>query len=197
MNQLSSTPRTFRQNQNYSKYIIILLILIGFTARLFPHVPNFTPIGALALFSGLYLSRKWAFFLPLVTMFLSDLVIGFYNPAIMLSVYLSFAAVVGIGFLVKRKKQFSTVLLGTLCGSILFFLTTNSAVWAFGTMYPNSASGLLQSYIMAIPFFKNSLLGDLFYTGVFVGMMEATRSYIKNYQAKKTLRISLHTTHMD
>lgn len=158
--------------KNNSVPIIIILILLGFTARLFPHAPNFTPIGALALFSGLYLSKKWAFILPLMTMFLSDLVIGFYNPAIMISVYLSFAAIVGIGLIVKRKKQFSTVLFGTLLGSILFFLITNAAVWAFGTMYPNTAFGLFQSYIMAFPFFKNSLLGDLFYTGVLVGAAE-------------------------
>ena len=172
-------PHSASQNLNYSAYIIVLLIFLGFTARLFPHAPNFAPIGALALFSGLYLPRKWAFVLPLFIMFLSDLVIGFYNPAIMLSVYGSFVIIAGIGLLVKRKKQFSTVLLGTLSGSILFFLITNAAVWAFGTMYPHSTYGLLQSYTMAIPFFKNSLLGDLFYTGVLVGVVEVVKIFYK------------------
>lgn len=150
----------------------LTLVALGFVARLLPHPPNFAPIGAVAIFSGLYLPRRFAILLPITAMLASDFLIGFYSFPIMLSVYGSFALMGAIGLLVRRRKTFPTVVAGTLVGSVAFFLITNAAVWAFGTMYPHSAGGLLQSYAMAIPFFRNSLLGDLFYTGVLAGSME-------------------------
>jgi len=172
--------------QNYI-VLVIILIMLGFGARLLPHPANFAPIGALALFAGLYLPRKWALVLPLVAMLASDAIIGFYSWKIMLAVYASFAIVVGIGALARRYKKFHTILAGTVLGSIIFFLVTNAAVWAFGTMYTLDFSGLMHSYTMALPFFRNSLLGDLFYTGVLVGVAEGimylhqkTKSYVTN-----------------
>lgn len=155
------------------KYIIpILLIILGFVARLLPHPANFAPVGAIALFGGLYLPKKWAIILPLIAMFVSDIFIGFYTWQIMLSVYAGFALMGLIGLIVRKNKAFATVIGGTLLGSILFFLITNAAVWQFGTMYAHNFSGLIQSYFMALPFFKNSLFGDLFYVGVMVGGFE-------------------------
>ena len=72
----------------------------------------------------------------------------------------------------KENKKVHTILGGTILGSILFFIITNFTVWSFGTMYVNNISGLLQCYYMAIPFFRNSLVGDIFYVGVLVGSME-------------------------
>jgi len=155
------------------KYLIpTLLIILGLVSRLLPHPANFAPIGAIALFGALYLPKKWALILPIMAMFVSDIFIGFYSWQIMLCVYTSFALMGLIGLWVRKNKQFSTVLGGTLLGSILFFLITNTAVWAFGTMYTHNIPGLMQSYLMAIPFFKNSLLGDLFYVGLMVGGFE-------------------------
>ena len=153
--------------------IAAALILLGVSARFMPHPANVAPIGAIALFGGLYLNKRMAFVLPVAAMLVSDLFIGFYNWKTMAAVYISFLAMVGIGLVVKRHKKFSTIVGGTLLGSLLFFLITNAAVWAFGTLYPYTIEGLLSSYAMAIPFFKNSLMGDLFYTGVLVGSMEA------------------------
>lgn len=157
----------------------LLLIFFGFTARLLPHPANFAPIGAIALFGGIYLPKRLALIAPLGAMILSDLFIGFYSLPIMLSVYASFTLMNLIGFWVRERKRFSTVLGGTLLGSILFYLITNAAVWAFGTMYPPTFQGLLQSYIMAIPFFRNSLFGDLFYMGLLVGSYEAITYWLK------------------
>lgn len=155
------------------KYLIpILLIILGFAARLLPHPANFAPIGAIALFGGLYLPKKWAIILPLVAMFIGDIFIGFYSWQIMLSVYASFALMGLIGLLVRKNKKFSTVVGGTLLGSILFFLITNATVVFFGAMYAHNFSGLMQSYFMALPFFKNSLLGDIFYVAVLAGGYE-------------------------
>jgi hypothetical protein len=165
----------------FTKVIIpILLIALGFTSRLLPHPANFAPIGAIALFAGMYLPKKWAIVLPLAVMFVSDIFIGFYSWQIMLAVYASFALVSVIGLVVRNNnhassagKKILNVFNGTLLGSILFFLITNGAVWMFGTMYIHNLSGLMQSYISAIPFFRNSLFGDLFYVGLMVGGFEA------------------------
>lgn len=157
----------------YKNHVLIAtLIILGISARLLPHPANFAPIGALALFGSLYLPRRWALIVPLGALMLSDAIIGFYSPKMMISVYLSFALVDLIGLWVKKHKNFRTILGGTLLGSTLFFLITNAAVWGFGTMYTLDFSGLIQSYQMALPFFRNSLLGDLFYTGVLVGVVE-------------------------
>ncbi|MDD4271198.1 MAG: hypothetical protein PHF50_00080 [Patescibacteria group bacterium] len=156
------------------KYLpVFILITLGIAARFLPHPANFAPIGAIAIFSGLYLPKKWAVVLPLAAMFFSDLFIGFYTWPIMLSVYAGFIIMGLIGLMVRKNKKLSTVLGGTILGSMMFYLITNAAVWAFGSLYPHTIAGLMQSYYMAIPFFRNSLLGDLFYTGVLVGAYEA------------------------
>lgn len=169
------------------KYIpALLLILLGISTRLLPHPANFAPIAAIALFAGIYLPKKFAIILPMVAMFLSDLVLGFYLWPVMISVYFSFAITGLLGLAIQKHKRVSTVLGGALLASILFFIITNGAVWAFGTMYSHNLNGLIQSYLMALPFFKNTLLGDLFYTGVLVGSMEVIQNYAssKNFGSK-------------
>ncbi|MBI2459206.1 MAG: hypothetical protein HYV53_01480 [Parcubacteria group bacterium] len=167
-----------------TKYLpVFVLIVLGIAARFLPHPANFAPIGAIAIFSGIYLPKRWALILPLAAMFFSDLFIGFYAWPIMLSVYVSFMIMAVIGLGVRKNKKLSTVLGGTILGSVMFYLVTNGAVWAFGSLYPPTAAGLIESYYMAIPFFKNSLLGDLFYTGVLVGAYEASLALL--YRKKK------------
>lgn len=166
------------QRANFSKILIpLLLVILGIATRFLPHHANFTAIGAIALFGGLYLPKRWAIILPLLAMFVSDIFIGFYTWQIMAAVYGSFVLMGVIGLFVRKNKKFHTVLGGTLLGSILFFLITNWAVWEFGTMYMHNFSGLMQSYTMALPFFRNSLLGDLFYVGVLVGGFEVFLSF--------------------
>jgi len=151
---------------------ILLLLTLGIATRFLPHPANFTAIGAIALFGGLYLPKKWAILAPITLMLVSDIFIGFYSWQIMLSVYAGFVVMGLIGLQVRKNKKFSTVLGGTILGSILFFLLTNFAVWVFGTMYTHNLAGLMQSYYMAIPFFKNSLMANLLYTGILVGSYE-------------------------
>ena len=136
--------------------------------RLVPHYPNFTPVAALALFGGAHLGKRWlALMVPLAALFLSDLFLGFHG--FMLPVYLSFALVVLLGTLFQKNIRVLTVLGGALAASALFFLITNFAVWLGSPFYPQSFSGLMQSYIAAIPFFHTTVLGDLFYSSVFFG----------------------------
>lgn len=164
-----------------------LLIILGVVARLLPHPANFAPIGAVALFGGMYLTRRYAMILPLIAMFISDIFIGFYTWQIMASVYISFALTSLIGLWVRKNKKLSTIIGGTVLGAVLFFLITNFAVWAFGAMYAHNLAGLTQSYVMAIPFFRNSLLGDLFYVGLLVGTYELIYYFI--LKKKETVTI--------
>lgn len=161
-------------NKKFFSLFLIAIVGISIATRLLPHPPNFTPITALALFAGVYASRvsKWYLLAPLGAMLASDLFVGFYEWKTMAVVYASFFAIGLLGLLMQKHKNVGTITLGALAGSILFYLTTNFAVWAFSGMYEPTFNGLLLSYTMALPFFKFTLLGDLFYTGVFFGAYE-------------------------
>jgi len=159
--------------------IALLLISIGVSLRLLPHPPNFAPIAAIALFGGVYFSRKIALILPIVAMAISDIFIGDYEPKLMASVYGSFLLCVVLGFWLKKHKKWYTVGGSVLSCSVLFFLITNFAVWDFTPWYAKTISGLIQCYLMALPFFKNTLLGDLFYVTIFFGAYEIVEVWIK------------------
>ncbi len=152
--------------------IPLILIALGTVARLLPHPANVAPIGAIALFGGLFLPKRASLIVPLLALLASDLLIGLYDWRIMIAVYLGFAISVLLGRYARARYSLRSVLGATLLGSVIFYLLTNFAVWAFGTMYPHTVSGLLESYTMALPFFRNSLLGDLFYVGLLVGSYE-------------------------
>src|SRR3989344_5782363 len=96
-----------------------LVIGLAVAARLLPHLPNFAPIAAMALFGGAYLNRKYAIVIPLVAMFLSDIFIGFYSPAVMTSVYGSFALVGLLGVWLKKRKNPGNVIAAAIGSSLL------------------------------------------------------------------------------
>lgn len=172
--------------------IAVILIIIGIVFRFLPHPPNFTPIAAIALFGGVYFSRKLAFILPMAAMVISDIFIGFYEPKLMASVYGSFLLCVVLGFWLKKNKKWYTVLGGSISASIIFFVITNFAVWAFTFWYPHNFSGLIQCYLMALPFFKNTLLGDLSYVIILFGTYELAEAWVrKKFAIPKEIPISI------
>ena len=150
---------------------IIAFMLIAVLFRLLPHLPNFTPITAIALFGGLYFSNKtMAYLVPLVIMALSDLFLGFHSISFV--VYAAFIVVSFIGTQTKKPSVFTILL-----SSISFFIITNFGVWLIG--YPKTWSGLIECYTLALPFFRNSLLGDLFYSGVMIlGFNAVQKKYL-------------------
>ena len=155
-------------------WVVTGMVIIAAVLRLVPHFPNFTPVAAMALFGGAYFSnKKIAFIIPFAAMFISDAIIGFHST--MWAVYLSFAVMVLIGFRLREKKKVSNILAASLISSVLFFVITNFAVWMTGMMYPLNIGGLFESYVAAIPFYQYSLLGDLFYVGVFFGVFELAK----------------------
>jgi len=150
--------------------IVLLAALIAGAAalRLIPHPPNFAPIGALALFGGVcFADRRLAFLLPLAALFLSDLALGLH--VLVPVVYGSFAVNVLLGRWLRRRRRLIPLALATLAGSVQFFLVTNFACWLL--WYPHTSEGLLACYVAAVPFFRNTLLGDaLFVTALFGAM---------------------------
>lgn len=160
--------------------IYYLLILIGFLTRFIPHPANFTAVGAVALFSGYYLKdKKMSIAVPIVIMFLSDWILGFYQWQLLLSVYVSFGIVVLLGILISKKKWYFA-LPTSILGTAIFFLITNGAVWLFAEWYPHTFAGLMACYAEGLPFLKNNVAGDLTYTFILFGIAE-----LAIYLAKK------------
>ena len=154
---------------NHSRLIALLSAIAAAAAlRLVPHPPNFSPIGAIALFSGAYLGRRGlAFVAPLAALFLSDLVLGFYHG--MGTVYFSVALIVVLGAVALRRTSAPRVGIAAVTSSVLFFVITNFGMWLFSGFYPHSFAGLETCFIAAIPFFQNTLAGDLFYAALLFG----------------------------
>jgi hypothetical protein len=144
------------------------MILVAAASRLIPHPPNFTPVAALALFAGAsFASKRAAFFVSLVGLFLSDLVVGFYT--ITPVVYGSFAFITCLGFWLRRRQNVWRLACATVAGAALFFVLTNFGVWLIGGLYPKAWTGLVDCFVAAIPFFRNTLLSDVLYSALLFG----------------------------
>lgn len=149
-----------------------------------PHLPNVTPVAALALYSGSSLKGWKTYALPLTVMFLSDMVIGFHST--MLFVYGSFVITVFLGQFLQKYTVLKTAAVGTL-SSLIFFAITNFGVWLTSSMYVHDISGLFQAYVMGLPFLRNTLMGDLVYTyALFYGY-----SYVERIIAKHTPKLAV------
>jgi len=145
-----------------------LLIPFGALARLLPHLPNFTPIGAIALFGAARGNRRTALIAPLAALALSDFLIG--GHATLPYVYGSFVMIALLGMVVFRNGVTAPrAVAASLASSMILFLVSNFGVWASGTMYAPTFDGLLTCYAMALPYLRNTMLGDLFYVGVLLG----------------------------
>ena len=153
---------------NIKVILICAIIFLVSLTRIFPHPPNFTPILALAIFGGAYLpNRITAISLPIISMFISDLIIGFHSQ--IFTVYATIILLSILGHLMKTKN-FKNFAITGFTGSLIFFIITNFSVWLGGSLYPLTIDGIIQCYIMAIPFFHNTLISTmLFLTILFFG----------------------------
>lgn len=158
------------------------LIVLGAVARLVPHPANATPLMAIALFGGTYLAKRWAILLPLMTVALSDLLIGWHN-----TIPFTWGAFLLTGTLawwIRRRPTPARILAASVAGSLVFFLVTNFGVWAVGGLYPSTVPGLWQCYVAAIPFFRQTLMGDLVYvTAIFGTFALATAPRVLRQEA--------------
>lgn len=156
-------------NANNSRIVALLsAIVVAAVLRLVPHPANFTPIGAMALFSGAYLGRRGlAFAAPLGAMVLSDAVLGFYSGFWI--TYVAVALIVAVGFLALSRLSVLRIAGAAIASSVLFFLVSNFGTWAASGMYPHTLAGLSACYVAAVPFFQNTVAGDLFYAALLFG----------------------------
>lgn len=157
----------------------MLLAAAAAAIRVVDHWPNVTPVAATALMAGSYLGLPWGLVLPGAVMAVSDAVIGFSPWPITAAVWGSFGATVWLGRGLLKKRTAGRVIEASLLASVLFYLVTNAAVWAFSGMYPLTAEGLRMSYWYAIPFFRNTLLGDLAFTGGFFLAVQIVTALIR------------------
>jgi hypothetical protein len=166
--------------------LIITIIAIGAASRLIPHPPNFTAIAGITLFGVATLSRKWlALLITFAALFLSDLLLNnmvyakmypeLYSGFTLLgpgwkTVYLGFGCIFLLGFFALKTVRVPKLILTTVSGSVIFFLITNFGAWMSSIhLYPRDLTGLMVAYIAGLPFFLNSVIGDLFYVSVFFG----------------------------
>jgi hypothetical protein len=157
-----------KENLLYRTLLALALIVLAAALRIAPHPWNFTPIGAMALFSGAILKdRRLAFLFPLLALFAGDVFIGFHK--LIPIVYASFLINVAIGLWLRDHRTVTRISLATLLGAIQFFLITNFAVWQFLGGYPRTAGGLMACYIAGIPYLWNTLAGDAVYVVLLFG----------------------------
>ena len=179
-----------KQKINLRFGLLALMVLIAALSRLLPHPPNFAPIGAMALFGAAYFSQKhFAFIIPIIAMWISDLILNnvvygqYFNHFVWFYqgcywTYGAFILIGTIGFITLQRVKPKNILFASILASISFFLVSNFGVWASGIMYTKDFSGLLTCYSAGLLFFKNTLMGDLVYSGILFGVFEiAQRKY--------------------
>jgi hypothetical protein len=161
---------------------LVAIVILAAMARFIPHPFNFTPIAALALFGGAYFTNRWqALLVPMASMLLSDTILeittgwGFHSG--MITVYTAFSLVSFLGMFLLKNVNLTRTISASLISSLIFFLITNFAFLypeslmadqITGT-YPHNLNGIMSSYVAGLPFLKNQILGDLFYSGVLFG----------------------------
>jgi hypothetical protein len=164
--------------------MVCLLVVFGVVARLaVAHLPNFAPVCGLALFAGfLFSSRMTALAVPIGVLVISDLCLGGYQPLLRLSVYGSLAAPIFLGAWIRpgfghesgspRMSGLKSAVVLVTCAlgsSLVFFLVSNLATWWVTDWYPKTGAGLAYCFMRALPFFRYTLAGDLFFMGVLFG----------------------------
>jgi hypothetical protein len=146
--------------------------LIGLVtvARAMPHAADFVPVVASALFAGMvFRSRILALLVPVAAMLLSDLVVGWHDWRVMIVVYAALIVPALLGLWGRRHRGAVVLLPLALGSSLIFFIASNFAVWAFSGMYAHDLDGLVRCYLMALPFLRDTLTGDVLWTAALFG----------------------------
>jgi hypothetical protein len=174
--------------------VISAIVFLAAMSRLLPHPPNFAPIGGMALFGAAYYSRRyWAFIIPIASMWISDLVLNnivyskyfdgfvwFYGGSTL--TYIAFAMITLFGFFTLKHVRPINLVLSALGASVIFFIVSNFGAWLSMEMYPKTFDGLLSCYVAGIPFFRNTITGDLVYTAILFGVFEFSMKHFPKLQ---------------
>ena len=167
---------------NLQTGVLSIIILLAAFTRIMPHPPNFSPMAAIGLFGAAHFAKKWqAFFIPLIGIWVSDLVINNYVYSSSSSnfvwfysgfywQYISYILIIFTGlFIFNRGISLTKTVGGMISSSGIFFLISNFGVWAGGTMYPKNFSGLITCYAAGVPFIHNTIISDVLFTTVLFG----------------------------
>ncbi len=163
--------------------VAITLVAFGIIMRLVPHPVNLAPIGAIALFAGAVMPRKLSWWLPLSIMIVSDLILGTYSS--MLFTWAAFLLVTLFGMGLRHKSNWLRIPVGALGASIIFFIVSNFGVWLQGQMYAPTLAGLVLCYEMALPFLRNTLIGDLAYSTLLFGIFATAAKTVPQLKTAK------------
>ena len=151
---------------------------------------NFAPLAAIALCGAAYFPKRYKFTIPMIALLISDVVLNMHYGFSLLSPfvashYLGFALVGGLGLLLQNRASLKTLLPASIAASVIFYIVTNIVSWAFDPGYVKNFGGLIQALTVGLPaysatptwmFFRNSILSDLLFTGLFVLCMKWGRS---------------------
>ena len=142
-------------------YFIFFGVILALS-RIIPHPPNFTPILATAIIAPMLIKDRWyGIAIPIVAMFISDVIIGFHPYQ-----FVIYATILSIALVSPMHKNYTMLGIMAVGGSVWFFITTNFAVWIVMDYYPKTVEGLITCYTLAIPFFKNTLISTCLFTGL-------------------------------
>ena len=164
---MKNLKRIIHQDNIIKLLIALSLVTCAVIFRLLPHPANFTPIAAIAIFGGAILPKKWALSLPLTAMITSDLLIGLHSL-----VWITWGSFLLIALASSRflhKISPARILVASLSASVFFFVVTNFGVWLEGRLYAPTLDGFWSCYINALPFFRNTFLGDIVFSTVLFG----------------------------
>ena len=168
------------------------LIVLAIIARLAPHPFNVTPLGGLGLFAGAYCDRRVAWLVPLVALLIGDSIGGFYDPVVLVFVYVGMLAGPLFGRLFLSAKRSTLRFVGAVgCSSGAFFILSNFGVWAAG-MYPPTLAGLVECYVMGLPFLVNTVFGNFLFGAIFFGTYAGAQHFIAIRRAKSDPRARTH-----
>jgi hypothetical protein len=162
-----------------------VMIILAAVVRILPHPWNFTPIGAMAIFSGAMLrDRRVAFLFPLLALFAGDLFVGIHR--LIPVVYASFLLSVLIGTSLADNRGVLRIGGAVFLGALQFFLITNFAIWRVFDTYPHTPAGLAACYIAGLPLFGNTLAGDAVYAALFFGSFAFAEHYFPSLRLQSS-----------
>ena len=157
--------------------MIYLIIALAIAARFIPGAVNFSPVYAGLLFSGAYLKRRDSIGFPILLLAGSDLLVNslLYQMSfewMQILNWVAFAGIVMVGWWLQKRVTVRSVLIASVAGSSVFFLISNFAVWIGGGLYPPTFGGLAACYAAGIPFYGNSLISAVLFSGILFGAYE-------------------------
>lgn len=165
--------------------LAIGLLIVGILSRFIIHVPNFTPVISIALFSGVYLKKRHALLLAIGLMAMTDILLGLHK--VMFFTWGSLILIVLTGLWVQKHKSLKTLIAANLSSAVLFFIITNFGVWLVSGLYEPTFQGLGKCFTLAIPFFRNTLASTLVYSCALFSIHEFIAYRIKNTRYARVL----------